>query len=268
MRPIQFCLQLFGRFPGEEAKSEDDRHRSEKVLLFLLEALVTADLIWLQAHPDTPSIYVGVAEGKPELRYRREVDNEVWSDTPTIFKCGYADCEDLGSARVAELRKVAQDSRALHGQGHDCDDCNLWAAPWISWRRMPNGGYLYHCRTWRSHVNNNLPPIKTTTNNKPVLVKCSDQPGYIEDPSLVLGMGWVPESPASIQEMPFDGNSRGVTNAMLSGAAARGKALLSLLASRGRGMAAQPNAPTTVNGSARNAPKKQYWRALPPGYRK
>ena len=113
MRPIQFCLDLFPRFGGDEAKRIEGQRRSEQCLLKLLEALTDINLIWLQANLGASSIYEGVVKGRPTLRYRREVDNEVWSDVPTIFKCGYADCvpvsslvlrEDYTFVPMAELR--------------------------------------------------------------------------------------------------------------------------------------------------------------------
>ena len=203
MRPIQFCLQLFDRFGGDEALAAKDQRRSEKVLMRLLDALVDVNVIWLQTHTNVPAFYTGVATGKPTLRYRREVDNEVWSDTPTVFKTGYADCEDLACVRAAELRKIALDARAAHGAGHDCDDCKLWAKPYISYRTLPGGGFLYHARTWRSSIKGHLPPGPTKTpNGRDIIVKNPDGDGYIEDPSLVLGMSWKPEAAAGMHELP------------------------------------------------------------------
>ena len=519
MRPIQFCLDLFPRFGGDEAKRIEGQRRSEQCLLKLLEALTDINLIWLQANLGASSIYEGVVKGRPTLRYRREVDNEVWSDVPTIFKCGYADCvpvsslvlredytfvpmaelrpgdrimgdgtwtevtehaitgekellafglsngcvlrctanhrlfrdvegqveevraeevkigddlvtassipiagttgaawptvtagltdeerawllgvfvadgwthdrwrasisgldgkvkeaqkrrvealmakvgvptawakkyisindvdvtalfaeqghlarnkhlnslrfasesavrsvleglaadasnrdgvfsttspklalqlrvlhrmlgirthiakwdehgglgkhpiyqitpctkygerrdkkfarvrsisdggtemcadittdtskfwlpesdvivhncEDLGCARAAELRKAALDSRAVHGPGHNCSTCSLWAKPYISYKTLPSGAFLYHCRTWRSNIDGNLPPGGAngkTPNGRPVIVPMPNGPGFIEDPSLVLGMSWIPEAAAGMHELKPD----------------------------------------------------------------
>ena len=184
MRPIQFCCQLFGRFNNEK-DSTDDRLRSERALLYMLQALVEVNKLWLRKYPGTPPIYSGVVGGNPKIRYRREVDNEVWVDIPTLFRIGYSDCEDLGCARVAELSVKGIKSR-----------------PYISWRLLPNGGYLYHCRAWRETIDRELPPMThSPITNRPVIIPDPSGVGYIEDPSLVLGMGWMPEAPKDANDL-------------------------------------------------------------------
>ena len=114
MKEILFKLGLFG--------SEAERAASERVLAKALDLLFTADVEYLRAHPNTPSIYT------PGLvRYQREplpgqewVRQEVmtptgpriavyprapeeWKAIPYILKDGYADCEDLACGRSAEL---------------------------------------------------------------------------------------------------------------------------------------------------------------------
>ena len=70
-----------------------------KKLLYLLEALVNINILWLRENPGTPSIYDGGVVYKPEI------GAEDWKDIPHILADGFGDCEDLAAARVAELRR-------------------------------------------------------------------------------------------------------------------------------------------------------------------
>lgn len=91
------------------------------------------------------------------VRYRREpVGQEDWDDTVELYRIGYGDCEDLSATRAAELR-------VRHG---------IAARPIVKGpKRLPNGLMLYH-----------------------IQVQLPD--GSIEDPSVKLGMGSRPVSPA------------------------------------------------------------------------
>ncbi len=96
MRTVVFKLDLF--------QSPAQRIASESVLRLLLEALTAANVVHLQYHPNTPSIYDG------GVRYKREEPPfpgapipEVWKSIPYILADGEGDCEDLACARVAEL---------------------------------------------------------------------------------------------------------------------------------------------------------------------
>jgi hypothetical protein len=91
------------------------------------------------------------------VRYRREpVGQEDWDDIVELYRIGYGDCEDLSAARAAELR-------VRHG---------IAARPYVKGpKRLDNGLMLYH-----------------------VQVQLPD--GRILDPSVKLGMGSRPVSPA------------------------------------------------------------------------
>lgn len=115
MPPITFRLELF---TGDEAS----RKRSQKCLLWLMEALSKCNELWLITHPNTPRLY------RAPVRYVAEVRQESWQDIPNILKTKEGDCEDLACWRVAELRAIAR----------------IKAKPFISWRKMPNGSLRYH----------------------------------------------------------------------------------------------------------------------------
>jgi hypothetical protein len=72
---------------------------------------------------------------------------ENWQDVPTCIIRRFADCEDLASWRAAEIRVRER----------------VFAWPFFTWKRLPDGRTLYHIK-----------------------VKRAD--GRIEDPSAVLGM--------------------------------------------------------------------------------
>ena len=110
----------------------------------LLAELVRRDEIYLARNPSTPPLY---ASG---VRYVAEPDDsERWLTVPEMRAVGHADCEDLVSWRVAELRAAGErGARAF----------------WVSFPpRVSGGGILYH-----------------------VLVRRAD--GRVEDPSRLLGM--------------------------------------------------------------------------------
>lgn len=89
----------------------------------MLRCLTEINLLYLQAHPDTPRIE------RSGVIYREEPPGqEDWQDIPTSLKMGIADCEDLACWRAAELiffEKVRARavSRAF---------------------KRPDGGVLYH----------------------------------------------------------------------------------------------------------------------------
>ncbi len=124
MRRVVFELALF--------QGPEQRIESEAVMRLLLEALVAANVLYLRAHPNTPSIYAGGVRYERETRspacdvvpgpYRTApyialpytvrdrfgecADDsipEVWKTIPYILRDGVGDCEDLACARVAEL---------------------------------------------------------------------------------------------------------------------------------------------------------------------
>jgi len=80
-----------------------------KVLCALLEALTTANIAYLFAHPHTPELY---ASG---VRYEEEPPGrDEWQDIPDTIARRTGDCEDLACWRVAELR-VKGARRTKHG---------------------------------------------------------------------------------------------------------------------------------------------------------
>jgi hypothetical protein len=90
------------------AKSGPEFSRQNKKLLWLLEALIKCNSIYLASNPKTPLLY---ASG---VRYQREPrGQEEWQDIPTIMKLQRGDCEDLAAWRAAELR-----TRGVFAKGH------------------------------------------------------------------------------------------------------------------------------------------------------
>lgn len=102
-------------------KDEQNRKYSQKAVLYLLEALVNINRLWIKMNPSTPGLY------ESGIRYIREYETEDWRDIPTLIKNGGGDCEDLSSYRVAELRERQ----------------NIRCRPFIRWRKY-NNFYLYH----------------------------------------------------------------------------------------------------------------------------
>lgn len=181
LESIDFKVGLFHGRDLDAASSEKDRLVSERILLFLLEALASVNLVWRKAYPNTPSVYTRGA-----VRYEREEGTEEWLTTPVLFARGIGDCEDLAMERVAELREKGIRSRA-----------------WLVWTKLPNGAYTYHALTWRESVDRELPPGKPPSSSEltargdrvllavptgPTLWKCKIGAGFIEDPSRALGM--------------------------------------------------------------------------------
>ena len=171
LKHVLFDLRLF---------DDGDRGRSQKGLLWLLEALTQWNTIYLQDNPKTPLIYQSgikyllpeqfVQAEMPQLVILREAvaragitdpkaltaleelgnqcgSGEHFRDVPAILENGGGDCDNLACFRAAELR--------VHG---------IAAMPYITWRKRADGGMTYHA-----------------------IVQWPD--GTSEDPSLILGMG-------------------------------------------------------------------------------
>jgi len=63
----------------------------------VLEGLVLANVVYLEAHPKTPRLY------ESGVRYKRErPGRENWLIIPYLYKRRFGDCEDLGAALAAE----------------------------------------------------------------------------------------------------------------------------------------------------------------------
>jgi hypothetical protein len=85
--------------PGRWAALIEPPELSASTLAILLEALVGIDCEYLQAHPETPWLY------DSGVRYREEpAGEERWQSIPISIERRTADCEDLATWRVAELR--------------------------------------------------------------------------------------------------------------------------------------------------------------------
>lgn len=116
LRPITFDIQLFLNREPAEIK------RSRKAMLFMLDALVRHNLLWLGTY-NAPGLY------DSGVIYRPERGTEAWQDIPSILQKGYGDCEDLASYRCAELQFMG-----------------IAARPYIKWRDTEDGagGTTYH----------------------------------------------------------------------------------------------------------------------------
>lgn len=143
MQPIVFYTQMF------VDSSKQDMEDSKEKLLYLLEALVSCNQVYLRSHPDTPSIY------KANCFYQPEFNTEEWQDIPTTLERGFGDCEDLAAWRCAELRTRYK----------------IRARPHIRWRMV--GG------SWRFHAVVKWPDR---------FVDGKKIKGRVEDPSRRLGM--------------------------------------------------------------------------------
>lgn len=127
---IDFYLALFADNPrGLQVGSERIglvRQRSEKALLWLLEALVNINRMEIR-DCRLPLLY------KSGVRYKREPKGkEDWRDAVTVFREQHGDCEDLSAYRIAELRNTGR-----------------WADPYIRFRIAPDGMLIYHVMVLR-----------------------------------------------------------------------------------------------------------------------
>lgn len=145
LRNIRFEVRLF--------EDEEDRKESQKRILLLLEGLINVNRFYLQKHPETPPLYQsGVKYALPEqmvenpevevLRRKVGRDDEAlgaidalasrsggehFRDIPTLYEAGAGDCDNLASARVAELRENGVNAKS-----------------YLTWRKRPDGGTTYH----------------------------------------------------------------------------------------------------------------------------
>lgn len=73
--------------------------RSKAYLRILCDALTSLDMVYLRAHPATPTLY------QSGVRYLRDrPDQEDWQTVPEVLFRGGADCKSLAAWRAAELR--------------------------------------------------------------------------------------------------------------------------------------------------------------------
>lgn len=96
MRTVVFKVKLF--------TSPEHRKASEVVLRLFLEALVAANVAYLQATPGAPTLYgSGVFYKRERPKIKGMPIPEEWLSIPYIVAQGWGDCEDLACWRVAEL---------------------------------------------------------------------------------------------------------------------------------------------------------------------
>lgn len=74
----------------------------------MLDALTAINRSWIDRNPSAPSIYSGGVRYVPELPGR-----EQWRDLPSVLASGVGDCEDLATARAAELQARGVRARAV-----------------------------------------------------------------------------------------------------------------------------------------------------------
>lgn len=172
MPPLIFQSYLFEGALGPNL-TQADRERSRLVLLGALTFLTAIDKLWLAQYPTTKKLY------SSGVRYHHDNGVENWFDIPTSAQEGYGDCKVFCAWRCAELQK----------QG-------IKAAPFITWRQLPDGNWMYHCLVWRPRgsIMKDPPPFLEVPGKKggfDTTLWPSTLPGdtgYIEDPSRVLGM--------------------------------------------------------------------------------
>jgi hypothetical protein len=135
-----------------------DRKNSEEILLWFLGVVARLNLYYLKANPTTPKLYEsGVRYALPDQMEECRVDKsklrelreylrsigasdetaitvlrfvsgiEIFRDTPTLYRRGSGDCDNLTATRVAELWAAG-----------------ISASPYLTSRPGPDGGTIYH----------------------------------------------------------------------------------------------------------------------------
>lgn len=125
---ITLDVAFFNDRPARIGEPGLGRFKSEKGLLWLLEALVNINRAELRDN-DFPPLY------RAGIRYLREPKGrEIWKDVAKTFQSGHGDCEDLACWRVAELRNNGKR-----------------AQPYIRYRIAPGGMLVYHVMVLRAN---------------------------------------------------------------------------------------------------------------------
>ncbi len=110
-----------------------DADKKVAILHGMLDALILADTLYLQANPQTPGVYESNLVYEPE-----EIGRDDWRDIPSVLDHKGGDCEDLACYRVAELR---------HRNGEA-------AEAYVTWKLVKSKRYgtftLYHIRVKRA----------------------------------------------------------------------------------------------------------------------
>lgn len=95
----------------------------EKILILkaMLEALVLANVFYLQRRPATPPLY---GAGVPYVAEPPGRDN--WQDIPRTLALREGDCEDLATWRIAELRVRENENALPHVTAKKIGDFTLY----------------------------------------------------------------------------------------------------------------------------------------------
>jgi len=202
--------------------TDDDREIAQFSLLALLHGLTACNANYLSRNKLPPLYNCGMSYAhKDGLRnevvaaFQRLIDQvpdtpenqqlasqvlerivvELWDDVATAYEQGWTDCKVLTAIRCAELN-------ALLPAGQT-------AQPHITWRQIKPGDpgghrpgdWMYHVRLRRpaASIGTNPPPMLFTPNGQTLeQAKNTMKNGQVvpmtgwllEDPSMVLGMGW------------------------------------------------------------------------------
>lgn len=106
-------------------RSEADRIRSQRAMLWLLEALTQVNVKHFQSGSRIPRLYQSTIVYDNE---NMESEAEHWRDAPTTARLGRAVCATLACYRAGELWALDR----------------IFAHPFIRWRELPNRSYRYH----------------------------------------------------------------------------------------------------------------------------
>lgn len=175
MNNVSFCADVY-KFPGA-------REYSDRVLACLLWALVMADEAYLiGAREKPPQLYQSGIFWKAEEPLGvsvcpEGVGQELFLGIRQILNQGHADCEDVASWRVAEVRMAhaGPETRGLPPfPGHP--PVTAIPPPFPLKPRGPDVWPAFFSR-------------KTAPNTTMIHIVVAWPDGYVEDPSRVLGMG-------------------------------------------------------------------------------
>jgi hypothetical protein len=171
MRPPIMQVALF----RDHAENEQELARSVLSMLFLLDALVAMDRLWLQTYPEAPNLY----ESGVRYVYKDNVEAPAWQDIPATLAKGYGDCKDFAAWRVAEL----------------LERVGVAARPYVQWR-MVDGAYRLHALVQLPDGTLEDPSKQLGMGDfRPFVKQVVDQLAPAE-PDTTEGMGMNPESKA------------------------------------------------------------------------
>jgi hypothetical protein len=171
MPPLIFDIGLFEGVSGPPM--EADVEESEEIMLLALHFLGKINESLRRRYPHLPRLY------NAGLPYHHDWGKEWWWSILRAIQVGHADCKVVVAALLAEKWERGIDSR-----------------PFITSRMLEGqhaGTRMYHyrCHNPWSSLSIDAPPFY----DSPVGPTCEpspnpDAPGWIEDPSRILGHGW------------------------------------------------------------------------------